>query len=65
MGVLQLFPEHSQLTEAQRKIYATEKSENFRWILKLVATYSNHKLTEGGVIAEGLILCEIGKSHIS
>lgn len=70
MGVLlQLFQQKppEQLTEAQRKMYAAEKLENFRWISKLVATYSNHELTEGDVVAEELILWlrEIGELHIS
>jgi len=33
------------LTEAQRRMYASEKLENFRWIAKLVATYSSYTLT--------------------
>lgn len=34
-----------KLTEEQRRIYAAEKHENFRWISKMVASYSSYTLT--------------------
>jgi hypothetical protein len=34
-----------KLTEVQRKMYAAEKLENFRWISKLLAARSSYKLT--------------------
>ena len=34
-----------KLTEEQRQIYAAEEFENFRWISKIVASYSSHTLT--------------------
>ena len=33
------------LTAEQRRMYAAEKLENFRWISKLVATYSSYILS--------------------
>ncbi|KAF8815114.1 alpha/beta-hydrolase [Phlegmacium glaucopus] len=33
------------LTEEQRRMYATEKLDNFRWISKVVATFSPYTLT--------------------
>ena len=34
-----------KLTEEQRRIYSTEGHENFRWISKIVASYSSYTLT--------------------
>jgi len=48
-------------------MYATEKLENFRWISKIVATYSPYTLT-GADLAPGALhqdLAEIGKFPIS
>lgn len=35
----------NKLTEEQRRMYAAEKFDNFRWISKVVATYSPYTLT--------------------
>jgi len=34
-----------KLTEEQRQMYAVEKLDNFRWISKIIATYSPYTLT--------------------
>lgn len=34
-----------KLTEEQRRIYAAEEHENFRWISKIIASYSSYTLT--------------------
>ena len=54
----------SPLTEEQRQMYATEKLDNFRWISKLVATYSPYTLTDADLAPDSLHqeLAEIGKS---
>jgi len=51
------------LTEEQRKMYAAEKLNNFRWISKLVATYSNYTLTSVDLVPEALYqeLAELGE----
>ncbi|KDR80354.1 hypothetical protein GALMADRAFT_223234 [Galerina marginata CBS 339.88] len=51
------------LTEEQRRMYASEKLENFRWISKLVATYSQHTLTDSDLASENLYqeLAELGQ----
>jgi len=51
------------LTNEQRQMYAAEKLENFRWISKLVASYSPYVLSKadfapGGVTEE---IAELGK----
>ena len=54
------------LTEEQRRMYAAEKLDNFRWISKIVATYSSYTLTDADLASESLHqeLAEIGKSPI-
>ncbi len=51
------------LTEEQRKMYAAEKLNNFRWISKLVATYSDYTLTSVDLVPEALHqeLAELGE----
>ncbi|KAF9568263.1 alpha/beta-hydrolase [Agrocybe pediades] len=51
------------LTEEQRRMYASEKLENFRWISKLVATYSPYTLTDADLVPESLYLelAELGQ----
>ncbi|PPQ84900.1 hypothetical protein CVT25_004568 [Psilocybe cyanescens] len=51
------------LTEEQRRMYASEKLENFRWISKIVATYSSYTLTEADLAPESLYLelAELGQ----
>lgn len=39
------FSNSIELTEEQRRIYAAEENENFRWISKIVASYSSYTLT--------------------
>lgn len=55
-----------KLTEEQRQAYATEKLENFRWISKLVATYSTHTLTDEDLVPESLRLelAELGEHTV-
>jgi len=55
------------LTEEQRQMYATEKLDNFRWISKLVATYSPYTLTDADLAPDSLHqeLAEIGRFPIS
>lgn len=52
------------LTELQRQMYAAEKLENFRWISKLLATYSDHILTSTDLVSDELYkeLSELGES---
>lgn len=38
-------PDQKKLTEEQRRMYAAEKLDNFRWLSKIVATYSPYTLT--------------------
>ncbi|KAJ3512710.1 hypothetical protein NLJ89_g3362 [Agrocybe chaxingu] len=54
---------HHILTEEQRRMYASEKLENFRWISKLVATYSPYILTDSNLASDNLYqeLAELGK----
>lgn len=51
------------LTEAQRRMYASEKLVNFRWISKILATYSPHTLTASDLASLELYttLAELGK----
>ncbi|KAF9528622.1 Alpha/Beta hydrolase protein, partial [Crepidotus variabilis] len=51
------------LTDEQRKMYAAEKLENFRWISKLAATYANHELSKADLASEDLYkqLAELGQ----
>ncbi|SJK98610.1 uncharacterized protein ARMOST_01878 [Armillaria ostoyae] len=51
------------LTEAQRLIYASEKLMNFRWISKVVASYSSYRLSEKDLVSPSLQLelAEIGQ----
>ena len=37
--------QNDKLTEEQRRMYAAEKLDNFRWISKIVASYSSYTLT--------------------
>jgi len=69
MGVFPVFQalkQHSQersgLTETQQQLYTAEKLENFRWVSKLVATYSKYKLSEEDLVCEDLCqwLREVG-----
>ena len=52
------------LTEPQRQMYAAEKLENFRWISKLLATYSDHILSSIDLAPDELYkeLAELGES---
>ena len=61
-------PEQTQidkLTEEQRRMYAAEKLDNFRWISKIVASYSSYTLTAADRAPVSLYhtLSDIGK-HI-
>jgi hypothetical protein len=38
-------PQIVKLTEEQRRAYAAEEHENFRWISKILASYSSYTLT--------------------
>ncbi|KAK0452444.1 alpha/beta-hydrolase [Armillaria borealis] len=51
------------LTEAQRLMYASEKLMNFRWISKVVASYSSYRLSEKDLVPPSLQLelAEIGQ----
>ncbi|KAF8966632.1 Alpha/Beta hydrolase protein [Flammula alnicola] len=51
------------LTEEQRRMYASEKLDNFRWISKLIATYSPYTLTDADMASEYLCqeLAELGQ----
>ncbi|PPQ72981.1 hypothetical protein CVT24_000294 [Panaeolus cyanescens] len=46
----------TELTEEQRRMYASEKLDNFRWISKLVATRSSYTLTDSDRAPESLHL---------
>ncbi|KAF8887542.1 Alpha/Beta hydrolase protein [Infundibulicybe gibba] len=50
------------LTESQRRMYASEKFENFRWISKICASYSTRHLVEADVAADDITneLSELG-----
>lgn len=50
------------LTEEQRRMYASEKLFNFRWISKIVATYSPYILTDADLVPENIYqeLAELG-----
>lgn len=50
------------LTDAQRAMYRSEKLMNFRWLAKLVATYSSYTLTQKDLapVDVELELAEIG-----
>lgn len=37
--------QNDKLTEEQRRMYTTENLDNFRWISKIVASYSSYTLT--------------------
>lgn len=52
-----------KLSEAQKKMYASEKTMNFRWISKLVASRSSHILTAKDLASLDLYveLAEIGE----
>ncbi|KAF8148495.1 Alpha/Beta hydrolase protein [Pholiota molesta] len=51
------------LTEEQRRMYASEKLFNFRWISKIVATYSPYVLTDADLVPENIYqeLAELGQ----
>ncbi|KAK7047280.1 hypothetical protein VNI00_006511 [Paramarasmius palmivorus] len=51
------------LTEAQKIMYASEKATNFRWISKIMASYSPHVLTSSDVAPVNIQseLAEIGQ----
>lgn len=53
----------SILTEQQRQMYAAEKLENFRWISKLVATYSSYTLTRADLVDDEICkeVAELGE----
>ncbi|KAJ3567672.1 hypothetical protein NP233_g6210 [Leucocoprinus birnbaumii] len=55
--------ERLELTETQQRMYTAEKLENFRWISKLVATYSGYELTEKDIVDEEICqwLREVGQ----
>ncbi|KAF5356862.1 hypothetical protein D9756_006448 [Leucocoprinus leucothites] len=70
MGVFPIFQgfskkawERSEFTETQQRMYTAEKLENFRWISKLVATYSKYELREKDAVEEELCqwLREVGQ----
>jgi len=70
MGVFPVFKalkkqlmECSGLTETHQQLYASEKLENFRWVSKLVATYSKYKVSEEDLVCEDLCqwLREVGQ----
>ncbi|KAJ7591492.1 Alpha/Beta hydrolase protein [Mycena floridula] len=52
-----------QLTEAQRRMYQSEKLDNFRWIFKLLARRSPRVLTLEDLVSEGksLRIAEFGQ----
>ena len=53
------------LTEEQRGMYAAEKLENFRWLSKLVATYSGYTLTDTDLVSDDIYneLAELGMTE--
>ncbi|KAF9449821.1 alpha/beta-hydrolase [Macrolepiota fuliginosa MF-IS2] len=55
--------ERLQLTESQQRMYAAERLGNFRWICKMVATYSAYELKEEDIVNQDLTLWlrEIGQ----
>ncbi|TFK38028.1 Alpha/Beta hydrolase protein [Crucibulum laeve] len=58
-----IFTSKSVLTEKQRKMYAAEKAQNFRWISKLLATYSTYTLSDKDLtpVELGVELSKIGQ----
>jgi len=54
---------HSALSESQRRLYALEKSENFRFVAKIFSTPSTHILTSADLASFDLQheLSEIGQ----
>lgn len=46
----------NELTEEQRRMYASEKLDNFRWISRLVATRSSYTLKNTDLAPESLHL---------
>ncbi|KAF8155574.1 Alpha/Beta hydrolase protein [Crassisporium funariophilum] len=63
--ILPCLPSSKQdvLTAEQLQMYASEKLENFRWISKIVATYSTYTLTDADFAPESLYqeLAELGQ----
>ena len=55
-----------ELTDEQRRLYAAEKLQNFRWIYKILAKRSKHILTAADEVSKGISveLDELG-AHIS
>lgn len=55
-------PNKEQLTNEQKLMYASEKMENFRWISRLVASYSPRTLTAADLVSPDLEdeMAEIG-----
>ncbi|KAJ7032012.1 Alpha/Beta hydrolase protein [Mycena alexandri] len=56
-------PRRYVLTEEQRHMYASEKLMNFRWISKILATYSPHTLSSKDFASDNIqtYLSEIGQ----
>src|SRR6266550_8677187 len=40
------------LTDEQRRMYASEKLDNFRWVAKLLAKYSEAELCDDDLVSE-------------
>lgn len=51
------------LTEAQKRMYASEKLMNFRWIAKTVASYSAYTLSDKDLVSRDteLDIAELGE----
>ncbi|KAF9482285.1 alpha/beta-hydrolase [Pholiota conissans] len=64
MPLMSLFSQRTYtLTEEQRRMYASEKLFNFRWISKVVATRSPYTLTEADLVPQNIYqeLAELGQ----
>ena len=56
-----------EFTQEQRRLYASERLLNFRWISKILAKRSAHILTEADLVSEvvGTELDDLGACYIS
>ncbi|KAF9010231.1 Alpha/Beta hydrolase protein [Cyathus striatus] len=73
MNLLQILSPHNglawwekrrlSLTEEQQRMYTAEKLDNFRWISKLLASYSPYTLTDADIVSPELDaeLAELGQ----
>jgi hypothetical protein len=40
------------MTEDQKRVYASEKQDNFRWVAKCFATFSEHEIGESDLVSD-------------